>query len=113
MNWPSHLPVPRAVLFDLDGVVVDSSPAHAAAWTALFAEEGVPFGPKEYERIAAGRPREAVIRAVLGDRPDHDRLMARKAALMHDVPLSTIPGTLPFLDALDLPYAIVEASRAP
>lgn len=113
MSWPASLPIPRAVLFDLDGVIVDSGPAHAAAWQALFAEEGVRFGPEDYERIAAGRPREAVIRAVLGDRSDHDRLMRRKAELMRDVPLQTVPGTLDFVEALHLPYAIATSSRMP
>lgn len=113
MSWPPTLPIPRAVLFDLDGVIVDSGPAHAAAWQALFAEEGVAFGPADYERIAAGRPREAVIRAVLGDRSDHDRLMRRKAELMRDVPLQTVPGTMAFVEALRLPHAIATSSRMP
>lgn len=113
MDWPTTLPIPDAVLFDLDGVIVDSGPAHAAAWSALFAEQGVDFGPEDYERIAAGRPRDAVIREVLGNRPDHDRLMRRKAELMSDVPLATVPGTLPFLEALGLPHAIATSSRMP
>lgn len=112
----------HAVLFDLDGVVVDSSAAHAHAWQALFAEHGVSFGPERYVAEAAGHPREAVIRAVLGELApaDHARVMQRKVEHVrtwlthHTVP--TVPGTLAFVDALDaagIPYAIATSSRTP
>lgn len=112
----------RAVLFDLDGVVVDSSQAHAHAWRALFAERGVDFGPERYVAEAAGRPRESVIRAVLGElAPDeHAWAMARKVEhvrdwLTHNT-IPTLPGTPAFVDALDaagIPYAIATSSRTP
>jgi HAD superfamily hydrolase (TIGR01509 family) len=112
----------HAVLFDLDGVVIDSSGAHAAAWEALFAAHGVAFGPDRYAAEAAGRPREAVIRGVLGDLSPaaHARAMARKVELVEDWlathRLPVVPGTLPFVDALDaagVPYAIATSSRTP
>jgi beta-phosphoglucomutase-like phosphatase (HAD superfamily) len=31
----------RAVLFDVDGTLVDSNDAHAHAWVEAFAEQGV------------------------------------------------------------------------
>jgi beta-phosphoglucomutase family hydrolase len=112
----------HAVLFDLDGVVVDSSAAHGGAWQALFAECGVPFGPADYLARAAGHPREAVLKAVLGELPpeEHARLMQRKVELVqvhieaHGIP--QIPGTAAFVDALDearVPYAIATSSRTP
>lgn len=114
MHWPSTLPKPHAVLFDLDGVIIDSSAAHAAAWTALFAEQGLVFTAADYAHRASGRSRDQVIREVLGEREDHDALMHRKAELMDRVPhLPTVPGSLPFVDALRLPYAIATSSRIP
>ncbi len=118
----ADLPRPRGVLFDLDGVVVASGPAHAFAWSTLFAEEGVDFGPDDYQTIALGTPREAVIRAVLGELPpaEHDRLMARKPVLVEQFidahGLEQVAGTMPFVDALDgsgVPYAIATSSRTP
>lgn len=112
----------HAVLFDLDGVVVDSSVAHAQAWQALFAEHGIDFGPERYIAEAAGHPREAVIRAVLGELApsDHARAMERKVEHVRDWlstnAIPTIPGTLAFVDALDaagIPYAIATSSRTP
>ena len=118
----TRLPVPRGVLFDLDGVVVASGPAHRYGWTTLFAEEGVSFGPDDYQRIALGKPREAVIRAILGELPasEHERLMARKPVLVEAFiathGLQPIPGTLPFVAALEargIPFAIATSSRTP
>jgi beta-phosphoglucomutase family hydrolase len=123
VNGPiAALPVPRGVLFDLDGVVVASGPAHAHAWTRLFAEHGVDFGPTDYEAVALGKPREAVIRAVLGELPpdEHARLMARKPVFVEQFiaahGLSCIPGTMPVVDALEergIPFAIATSSRTP
>lgn len=47
------------VIFDLDGVLADSSAAHAAAWSALFEEIGLATIP--YEELA-GRPTLDVVR---------------------------------------------------
>src|SRR3712207_7022379 len=35
----------KAVLFDVDGTLVDSNDAHAAAWVKAFAEHGVSVDP--------------------------------------------------------------------
>jgi len=116
------LPAPRAVLFDLDGVLVDSEPAHAAAWTALFAEHGVAFDLADYRRVAAGRSRGEVLRAVLGHLPVdvHEALMERKVALarawIDANGLHTVPGALPFVErvrAAGLPAVVVTSSRTP
>ena len=113
MNWPAELPTPKAILFDLDGVIVDSTRAHATAWTALFAEEGIRFSFEDYQAQAAGLPRDAVIRSVLGERSDHQRLMARKLELMQVEELPLIPGTIDFVQRLTLPYAVATSSRVP
>ena len=41
----------RAAIFDLDGVVVDTSLHHYAAWKSLAEELGIPLSPKENERL--------------------------------------------------------------
>ena len=41
-------PPPRAVLFDIDGTLVDSNDAHAHAWVKAFAEAGVRV---EFDRV--------------------------------------------------------------
>jgi HAD superfamily hydrolase (TIGR01509 family) len=54
---------PLLVIFDLDGVLVDSSPVHAAAFDALYDALGI-AGPA-YDDIA-GRPTRSVVRELLG-----------------------------------------------
>ena len=38
----------RAVIFDLDGVMIDSEPLHIQAWKVLFAREGITVTEEEY-----------------------------------------------------------------
>lgn len=60
------------VIFDLDGVLADSSAAHAAAWTALFEEIGLE--PVPYETLA-GRPTLDVVREwTKALQPDSDQI---------------------------------------
>ena len=53
----------RGVLFDLDGVLVDSTPAVARVWTIWANKHG--FDPQETVRKAHGRPGLATIRELL------------------------------------------------
>ena len=39
----------RGLLFDLDGVLVNTNPLHARAWQELAEELGIPFTPADYE----------------------------------------------------------------
>ena len=59
----------RALLFDLDGVLVDSTPAVARVWTNWARERG--FDPEEIVRRAHGRPSLTTIRELLPD-SDHE-----------------------------------------
>jgi len=110
----------QALLLDLDGVLVDSTRVHAAAWQALFAPLGVEFGWDRYRTQANGRSRGDVIRAILGPRPDHEQLMRRKAELVRDLlrerGCPTVPGARQLLQtarARGIPTAIATASRMP
>jgi mannitol-1-/sugar-/sorbitol-6-phosphatase len=59
----------RGVLFDLDGVLVDSTPAVARVWTEWATRHG--FVPEQVVRQAHGRPSIATIRELL-PHADHD-----------------------------------------
>jgi HAD superfamily hydrolase (TIGR01509 family) len=54
-----------AVIFDMDGVLIDSGACHRAAWQALLEEEGVPL-PPEFWRRTIGRPSEEAVSELLG-----------------------------------------------
>jgi phosphoglycolate phosphatase-like HAD superfamily hydrolase len=55
----------RAVLFDIDGTLVNSNDAHAEAWVKAFAEAGVPVNPVAVRR-AIGMGGDKLIPAVSG-----------------------------------------------
>lgn len=111
---------PCPLLLDMDGVLVHSASVHARAWERLFSTCNVSFPMTRYWTEANGRSRADVIRAVLGDRPDHDALMKQKAALVMDVLDSEgcpqVPGAAQFLKrarASGHPIAVATASRMP
>jgi sugar-phosphatase len=103
----------RGVLFDLDGVLVDSTPAVARVWAGWAREHG--FDPDEVVRRAHGRPSISTIRELLpgGDHEAEDREMERReiADVEGVIPL---PGAMELLQALPLErWAIVTSCTRP
>ena len=97
----------RGVLFDLDGVLVHSTPAVARVWAGWAHEHG--FDPDEVVKKAHGRPSIATIRELLphGDHAAENREVERReiADIEDVVPL---PGAMELLQALPLDrWAIV------
>jgi sugar-phosphatase len=97
----------RGVLFDLDGVLVDSTPAVARVWAGWAHEHG--FDPGEVVKKAHGRPSITTIRELLpnADHPAENREVERReiADIEGVVPL---PGAMELLQALPLDrWAIV------
>ncbi len=59
----------KGLIFDLDGVLVDTVPAHFSAWQRMFEEYGYPFGPREYREQVDGLRRLEGAQAVMRDAP--------------------------------------------
>ncbi len=59
----------NGLIFDLDGVLVDTVPAHYEAWRRMFTEYGYTFGPREYRTQVDGLRRFEGARAVMHDAP--------------------------------------------
>ena len=45
---------PQAIIFDLDGVLTDTSEYHYRAWKRLADDEGIPFTPEENDAHLRG-----------------------------------------------------------
>ncbi len=57
----------KGVIFDLDGVIVNTVPLHFKAWKKMFAEYGRQFSFDDYKDKVDGIPRADGARAILGD----------------------------------------------
>lgn len=87
------------VLFDLDGVLVDSTPAVARVWTSWARRHG--FAPEEVVRQAHGRPSIATIRELLPNADHEVENREVERAEIEDVEgVIPLPGALELLDAL-------------
>lgn len=109
----------RAVIFDLDGVLVDNSPFHREAWRRLCREEGVPLTDPEFWRLSIGRPVTEALPRLLGRALDGEelaRLARRRIALYHDLAdgrLAPLPGVVAFvrgLSAARVPQALATSA---
>ena len=87
------------VLFDLDGVLVDSTPAVARVWTIWANQHG--FDPEETVRRAHGRPSLATIRELL---PSMDH--AAENAIVERMEIEDIEGVVSLPGAAELLHAL-------
>ena len=97
----------RGLLFDLDGVLVDSTPAVARVWSKWAIEHG--FDPEETVQRAHGRPSIATIRDLLpnADAEAENRIV-EQGELDDTDGVIPLPGTRELLNSLALErWAIV------
>jgi beta-phosphoglucomutase len=59
----------KGVIFDMDGVLIDSHPVHRQAWTQFLATVGKTVSSQELDFIEEGRRRDDILRHFLGDLP--------------------------------------------
>lgn len=83
------------VIFDMDGVLVDSYRAHYDSWRMMCDERGLVMHEHDFARTF-GRTSREVIRQLWGDRITEDpviaELDARKEALFRDLLKQNFPG---------------------
>lgn len=92
----------RAVIFDWDGVVVDSSAAHERSWELLAEETGLPLPPDHMER-GFGRTNATIIPEILNWTSDPaaiSRLSNRKEELYRELLLAGTGSVLPGIPEL-------------
>ncbi|MCP4250190.1 MAG: HAD family phosphatase [bacterium] len=94
----------HAVIFDLDGVLIDSGPAHHESWRLLGAESGVQVGAEQFA-ATFGRQNRDIIPLLFGQNLDADRvheLSERKEALYRDLVrgrIKEVPGAAALVSA--------------
>lgn len=104
-----------AVLFDMDGTLLESDAAVARAWAAWAREYGVP--PEALDAVAHGVPADGTIRVLRPDLTgaDLDTAAARQLALQYDdlAEVHALPGAhalLAALGAAGIPWAVVTSA---
>jgi beta-phosphoglucomutase len=107
----------QGLIFDLDGVVVDSHPAHLCAWKSLFTSLGKPVSDHDLKFVLEGQKREEILRRFLGELTDAQLADygARKETLFKNSTgaLQTVNGVLEFLDQVEvegLPVALASSA---
>lgn len=75
-EWPV-----KALIFDMDGTIVDSMPAHKSTWIDFGSKHGVKFDADEIMRRTTGRNGMECVRILL-EQPDLDEVSAW--ALVHE-----------------------------
>src|SRR5512137_844084 len=94
-------PVPtmmKAVLWDLDGTLVDSAEFHWRAWRDVMAEEGCPVTHEQFVR-SFGKRNDLILRGWLGEDVDLERMVrlgeekeSRFRALVRAHGIEPLPG---------------------
>jgi beta-phosphoglucomutase len=94
----------RGVVFDMDGVVIDSHPSHRAAWRSFLESVGRPTCDAELNIILDGGKREEILKYFLGELTPEQIVEygKRKDEFLrnHGSKLEPMSGIIEFLDEL-------------
>ena len=95
-----------AVLFDLDGTLIDSAPDLGAAADKMRTDRGLPSYPLERYRPMAGAGARGMLEIAFGMAPDHAEFSARKEEFFVNYESSLTTRTFAFEGVLELIAAI-------
>ena len=94
------------IIFDFDGVIVDSHPVHIEAWKTLFSAMGKAVGDEQLSFVTEGAKREEILRRFLGDMtPEQIELYGAEKERLYQArasELKLVRGVTEFLQQLNL-----------
>jgi beta-phosphoglucomutase family hydrolase len=65
----------KAVIWDMDGIIVDTAQYHMKGWQTVFQKRGANYTEEDY-RLNTGMRNDSIIRSMLGDKVDQYDIMA-------------------------------------
>jgi len=96
----------RAVFFDFDGTLIDSMPAHVAAWGSILRDAGIELQDKYFEMHEGEKAEDTIERLLLDNgmdlsKAERDALIERKRTLYRTMaPKGLIPEACALVIAL-------------
>lgn len=111
----------KALLFDLDGTLIDSMPHHQSAWNAWYARRGLPMNAGDFFAATAGRSNAEILADLFPSHStdEHVAMADEKEALYREFAarsLALIGGAQAFVEmarAGGLRMAVCTASTLP
>ncbi len=64
----------KAIIFDMDGVVIDSNPYHRMAWEKLLNDNQIAYTEESFQKVIFGRPGKEALRILCNDRFSDEEL---------------------------------------
>lgn len=116
MSGVARFAAVRAVLFDLDGTLIDSAPDLGAAADAMRTARGLPSLPLQAYRHMAGAGARGMIHIAFGygtDHPEYDALkqeffgVYQACMTERTQPFDQVPETVAAIAAAGLPWGVV------
>lgn len=104
-----------ALIFDMDGVLVDSMHLHAAAWNMAFSEAGIIISPESIFRLEGANDRGIVEnilydKGIFGSFDSFSSIAVRKQALFNVMDVKPFPGINECLELFSSNYLLAVVS---
>ncbi|WP_298682727.1 HAD family phosphatase, partial [uncultured Methanomethylovorans sp.] len=104
-----------ALIFDMDGVLVDSMHLHAAAWKVAFSEAGIIISPESIFRLEGANDRGIVEnilyeKGISGSFEFFSSIVVRKQAHFNVGDIKPFPGINDYLELLSSNYLLAVVS---
>ena len=105
------------VIFDLDGVIIDSEPLHKRAWKSVFEEEGILLKDEELAKSIGTTDRSLIKRIIRENNldPDFGKWYEKKRERYNSLlknNLRVFPGAVSLIKKLHEGYSLAVASSA-
>ncbi len=111
-----------AIIFDMDGVIIDSNPFHKTSWDQFLLKKGYPYNDEIFDNIISGRTGSTSLRILLGQEltdnvvEDYlEEIDGNFQIILRDAEdVGPLPGLLNFLQLIkSAGYKIALATSAP
>ena len=115
----SNSSFPAAVIFDMDGVLVDSNPFHLQKWIAFLNEHGIPYVEEDLPKQILGSRNDSLFRRFFGPQitPQEMRRLGeeveanfRKAFAPHARPLPGLERLVEEIHRQGIPIAVASSA---